>query len=278
MPALPTFRDPQALLSRLGGTDALVRLAEVAVVALLALQCARLLWLLLPPAPLGTIPDGGAGLMAPRLERLSIDAFHPGAATGAIADTSGLRLYATRGGAAGGSAIVADRDGSQRSYAVGDEVAPGVVLAAVHADHAILESAGRRTELRFPVATASNRPPATAAPVATRAPAATTTLATDASPPVIDPAQLLAEAGLRPVDDGDGGSEAGYTVIPRGDGAILRQAGLQAGDVLLSVNGQALTPERYAELGDSLAGAATITLTYRRDGQVRTATLQAPTP
>lgn len=276
MPALPTFRDPQALLSRLGGTAALVRLAEVAVVAMLALQFARLVWLLLPPAPLGMIPDAGAGLMAPRLERLSIDAFHPGAATGAIADTSGLRLYATRGGAAGGSAIVADRSGMQRSYAVGDEIAPGVVLAAVHADHAILESAGRRTELRFPVATASKRPPATAAPVATRAPAASSTLATDASPPAIDPAQLLAEAGLRPVDAGDG--EAGYTVIPRGDGAILRQAGLQAGDVLLSVNGQALTPERYAELGDSLAGAATIILTYRRDGQVRTATLQAPTP
>jgi general secretion pathway protein C len=276
VPALPTFRDPQALLSRLGGTDALVRLAEVAVVAMLALQCARLVWLLLPPAPLGTIPDAGAGLMAPRLERLSIDAFHPGAATGAIADTSGLRLYATRASSAGGSAIVADRNGMQRSYAVGDEVAPGVVLAAVHADHAILESAGRRTELRFQVATVSNRPPATAAPVATRAPAATTTLGADASPPVIDPAQLLAEAGLRPVDAG--GGEAGYTVIPRGDGAILRQAGLQAGDVLLSVNGQALTPERYAELGDSLADAATITLTYRRDGQVRTATLQAPTP
>ena len=67
-------------------------------------------------------------------------------------------------------------------------------------------------------------------------------------------------------------------MVPRGDGAVLRQAGLQAGDVLLSVNGQELTPERYAELGDSLAGAATITLTYRRDGQVRTATLQATTP
>ena len=276
MPALPTFRDPQALLSRLGGTGALVRLAEVAVVALLALQCARLVWLLLPPAPLGTLPDAGAGLMAPRLERLSIDAFHPGAATGAIADTSGLRLYATRGGAAGGSAIVADRDGIQRSYAVGDEIAPGVVLAAVHADHAILESAGRRTELRFPVAAAPTRPTAATAPIATRMPAAQSRADADAPAPAIDPAQLLAEAGLRPVDEGSG--ESGYTVIPRGDGAVLRQAGLQAGDVLLSVNGQALTPERYAELGDSLAGAATITLTYRRDGQVRSATLQAPTP
>lgn len=278
MPALPTFRDPQALLLRLGGTDALVRLVEGAVVALLALQCARLVWLLLPPAPLGTLPDAGAGLMAPRPERLAIDAFHPGAVTGATADTSGLRLYATRASAAGGSAIVADRSGMQRSYAVGDEIAPGVVLAAVHADHAILESAGRRTELRFPVAAAPTRPTAATAPIATRMPAAQSRADADAdaSAPMIDPAQLLAEAGLRPVDAG--GGEAGYTVIPRGDGAILRQAGLQAGDVLLSVNGQALTPERYAELGDSLAGAATITLTYRRDGQVRTATLQAPTP
>ncbi|MDH5832864.1 type II secretion system protein N [Luteimonas kalidii] len=276
MPAFPTFRDPQALLSRLGGTDALIRMAEAGVVVLLALQCARLGWLLLPPAPLGSIPGAATDTMAPRPDRLAIDAFHPGAAPGATADTSGLRLYATRGGAAGGSAIVADRAGTQRSYAVGDEIAPGAVLAAVHADHAILESSGRRTELRFPVAIPANRPPAAAKPIATQTPAARTATGADAASPTIDPTQLLAEAGLRSIDAG--GGEAGYTVIPRGDGAVLRQAGLQAGDVLLSVNGQALTPERYAELGDSLAGAATITLTYRRDGQVRTATLQAPTP
>ena len=94
--------------------------------------------------------------------------------------------------------------------------------------------------------------------------------------PGIDPAALLAEAGLSPVES-DGGA-AGYTIIPRGDGAALRQAGLQAGDVLLSVNGQALTPERYAELPAELAGASTITLTYRRDGQVRSARFQARTP
>ncbi|TYT25365.1 type II secretion system protein C [Luteimonas viscosa] len=275
MPTFPPLRDPHAVLARLGGTDSLIRLAEVAVVVLLAFQCARLAWLLLPPASLGRMPGTAMGVVAPRPERLAIDAFHPAPATAATADASGLRLHALRSGTGGGSAIVAGRDGTQRSYAVGEEIVPGVVLADVRADHAILESGGRRTELRFPVAAAPTRPRA-AAPIATRAVRARTTPVSAAPTATIDPAQLLAEAGLRPIDAG--GGEAGYTVIPRGDGAVLRQAGLEAGDVLLSVNGQALTPERYAELGDSLADAATITLTYRRDGQVRTATLQAPTP
>ena len=74
------------------------------------------------------------------------------------------------------------------------------------------------------------------------------------------------------------GRITGYTVVPRGNGAALRQSGLQAGDVLLSVNNEALDPERYATLAETLGDASTITLTYRRDGQIRSATLQAQNP
>lgn len=281
VPALRSTIDVHGVIARFRGGDALLRGVEVVVVVLLAVQAARLAWLLLPPAPLGTPPAQPQDRHGVPHAHLAIDAFHPAPATAdADADTSGLRLFALRPGSLGGSAIVAMADGPQRAWLAGEEIAPGVVLAEVHADHAVLEAGGRRSLLRFAAAhKASGTSAGRAVAQAARAPMATVSATTGppgTSDPGIDPAALLAEAGLSPVES-DGGAP-GYTIIPRGDGAALRQAGLQAGDVLLSVNGQALTPERYAELPAELAGASTITLTYRRDGQVRSARFQARTP
>ncbi|MGY1457122.1 type II secretion system protein N [Luteimonas sp. A534] len=271
MPAFPIIRAPRAALARLGGADGLRGAVEVCIVVLLAVQIARLAWLLLPPAPLGTLPATAAALAPPRPDRLLVDAFYPSSGPApAGADVSGLRLFAVRPAQAGGSAILASREGQQRAHAVGSEVAPGLRLAEVHADHVVLDANGRRSELRF--ASMEGRAPSRPA----ASPRTATATATEAGESAIDPAQLLAQAGLSPVETG--GRVTGYTVIPRGDGAVLRRAGLQAGDVLLSVNGQELTPERYAALADDLAGAPAITLTYLRDGQTRSATLQAKTP
>nr|WP_255486352.1 type II secretion system protein N [Luteimonas sp. MC1782] len=271
---------PHALPARARDAGLLRRVATAAVIALLAVQAARLAWLLLvPPAPVGAAPTlPRASIAAARPERLAIDAFHPAQATAHVtADSSGLRLHAARpaAGAGAGAAIIAGKDGRQQAFVVGDEVAPGVVLVAVAHGHVTLAASGTRSELRF-AAPAGGTPSAAsrqapAALPAARAPAPTGGAAN------VDPAQLLAQAGLRPVQANDG-QPAGYSVIPRGDGAVLRQAGLQAGDVLLSVNGQALTPERYAALPAELAGSRTITLTYARDGTTHTTTLQADTP
>ncbi|GGK09696.1 type II secretion system protein C [Luteimonas terricola] len=273
VPAFPTHRELLAVFAGPDGVDRLRRAAEVAIVILLAVQAARLAWLLLPPATLGAPTANTAAVLPAQPGRLAIDAFYPDRGT-ATTDTSGLLLFAVRPAAVGGSAIIAMREDPQRSFSVDEEVAPGVVLAEVRSDHVVLDSGGRRSELRF--AKAGERPaPTRRAP----APAQTTSTpapATDTPGPAVDPAQLLAQMGLRP-EEADG-RVTGYTVIPRGDGAVLRQAGLQAGDVLLSVNNEALDPERHADLGDILGKASTITLTYRRDGQIRSATLQAPTP
>lgn len=275
---LDAFRDPRLLLARPGGVDGLRRAAELAIVLLLGVQAARLAWLLLPPASLGTLPLDAPPDLPVQPARLAIDAFHPQRGPIASADASGLRLFAVRPAAGGGSAILATADGPQRSIAAGTEVTPGVVLAEVLADHVVLDSGGRRSELRFarpdvaPVARTATRAPAAAAAPA----AAPSAAAPSADVPVVDPARLLAGMGLAPEEAN--GRITGYTVIPRGNDAVLRQAGLQAGDVLLSVNNEALDPERHAALAQTLAGADTITFTFRRDGQIRSATLQAQTP
>ena len=275
---LDAFRDPRLLLARPGGVDGLRRAAELAIVLLLGVQAARLAWLLLPPASLGTLPFDAPPDLPVQPARLAIDAFHPQRGPIASADASGLRLFAVRPAAGGGSAILATADGPQRSIAAGTEVTPGVVLAEVLADHVVLDSGGRRSELRFgrpdvaPVARTATRAPAAAAAPA----AAPSAAAPSADVPVVDPARLLAGMGLAPEEAN--GRITGYTVIPRGNDAVLRQAGLQAGDVLLSVNNEALDPERHAALAETLAGADTITFTFRRDGQIRSATLQAKNP
>lgn len=277
MPTFANLRDFRVTLSRLDGGDALRRVCEIVLVALLGLQAARLAWLLLPPA--GLTPQATVPLDGPQStpEWLSLDAFHPHTVPVATANTSGLRLFAVRPGPRGGSAIIATQDGPQQSFAVGDAIAPGVSLVAVRSDHAVIESGGVRGTLRFAALEAGTGPvrtPAAAGPSAARHGASTAVDAGESGP--IDPAQLLAAMGLRP-EEMDG-RITGYTIFPRGDAAVLRQAGLQAGDVLLSVNNEALDPERHAALATTLAGASSISLTFRRDGQVRRVTLQARTP
>lgn len=97
------------------------------------------------------------------------------------------------------------------------------------------------------------------------------TVAGAAAATAVDPQQLLTTAGLRASTDG-----SGFTVMPRGDGALLRQAGLAPGDVLTQINGRTLDVEHLRELQDELRDGQAATLTYRRDGQTHTMTLKRP--
>lgn len=97
------------------------------------------------------------------------------------------------------------------------------------------------------------------------------TAAGTATAAAVDPQQLLTTAGLRASEDG-----SGFTVMPRGDGALLRQAGLAPGDVLTELNGRTLDAEHLRELQDELRDGQAATLTYRRDGQTHTMTLKRP--
>jgi general secretion pathway protein C len=150
---------------------------------------------------------------------------------------------------------------------VGEAVAPGLILEAVSADGVSLSRGGAITRLTFSEAPPGSPPP----PPAT----AEVMAPTPAAPaqPVVDPAALAAQAGLRPRLRG--ARIDGFIVQTRGDGAAVRAAGLQAGDVLLAVNGVELTgTAQVAQLRQQLADAPSAEIRFERAGAVRTVTVR----
>lgn len=247
---------------------------EVALVLALALQVASLLWLALTP----TGPIGAQEASAERPAALASfgrsDVFFRqttvDSATASGAEALGYTLFGVRTGIDNaGAAILAHDSDPHAAYRVGDVIAPGLVLDAVGIDHVVLRSAGKRHRIDMPKLMSTGAP---AAAAATGALASSGLPSSPAGPPAIDPQQLLTQTGLR------ARAEGGYTVIPRGDGAVLRQAGLQPGDVLLSVNGQSLTPERLGELNKELKGQSQVAITFERDGTTRSVTLPTSPP
>jgi general secretion pathway protein C len=119
------------------------------LVALLAVQTARLTWLLLMSAgPLGAPKFTSAA------NPLQLDGFDPffrlQAASSSSAVTSlPLKLFGTRRDSATGlgSAIIATPDGIQSSYAVGEDIMPGVILAGVGSDEVTIERGGAKEKL-----------------------------------------------------------------------------------------------------------------------------------
>lgn len=123
---------------------------EIVLLALLAVQLARLVWTVATPVgPLGRWrPENPAPMTA--AARAALFArfdpfFRTGPGAGPVAVTSlSLKLYGIRLNEASGqgSAIVATADGIQSSVVVGDEITPGVRLKAVAIDHIVIDRAG----------------------------------------------------------------------------------------------------------------------------------------
>jgi general secretion pathway protein C len=264
--------------------------AELALLAVLAVQCARLAWVLLTPvAPLGawvpagpTVPADAAGVLA------GFDPFYrvSGAAQaqGPSAVTSlQLTLYGTRmdDAQARGAAIIAGPDGVQKSIAVGEEVAPGVTLKAVAFDHVTLDRGGRNEDLFLdqssgsgivttPAVDPAQNPPPTSVPPA-GAPGPAAPLETPSGGPVapgaasVSPQQLRQEINAIPRIEG--GKVTGVTVRGQG-GTAFRAAGLRDGDVITTVAGRPISgPSDLEMLTRARASGGTLSLTVERGGQ-----------
>jgi general secretion pathway protein C len=239
--------------------------------ALLVWQCIRLLWaLVVPLSPLGAWQPQTAVIASPAERRAlfsSIDPFFRTAQQGpanATVTALGLTLFGVNLNEAtgGGSAIISGEDGVQTSYAVGDEIAPGVKLVGVAFDHVLLNRGGTRESLfldqsgEAPIAN-----PALPAPT----PEVGSAVATAEG--VMTPEALKAGVGFAPRTEN--GRITGLVVQPQGDGAVFRTAGLKPGDVIRSVNGRPIASAGdAASLANQFTPGARLSLEIERGASV----------
>ncbi|HEU4961661.1 MAG TPA: type II secretion system protein N [Sphingomonas sp.] len=258
----------RALLRRLPRTN-VYSLAELLLLALLAVQCARLVWVIVTPVtPLGDwrpVRPGAAGAPGDMLRgfdpffRLSGGEAAPAAVTSLQLTLYGIRVNEATGG---GSAIVATPDGAQNSYAVGEEIMPGVTLKAVVFDHISIDRGGTVEDLYIdqskPVAPVEPLPPGvgptTTAPRLTLQDLNSRGLALD---------QIKRGIGFIPrIDDG---KVTGLVVRPNGDGQVFAKAGLQQGDVITEVMGKPVTSaDDIAKLAGQFSNGGILSLTIER--------------
>ena len=256
-----------------------VRAAGVIVVTTLALALAGLTWRLvgwddgrtsvyvadsLPPL-------GGAGSGDPDVARIvGLAPFGGGSADGLPASTLGLVLKGILLAypAEASSALIASGEGPAVAYAIGGAVAGNAIIEAIEIDRVILRVGDRRELLAFPEPVAGAAPVpttsvtpgagitittpgatlgqpagpgqsaesaaalASASPIASAAAAAQAEAARAATPAPVAPPPSAAELG---VTESSGGYRIGPNPSPE-----LRRFGLQPGDVIETLNGQAV--------------------------------------
>lgn len=237
----------------------LYSLAELTLIALIAIQLARLFWLLV--TPLGPVGDWRPpALLAQPAATARLGDFDPffrlAGAGGPVAVTGlNLRLFGTREDQATGrgSAIIALPDGVQSSYGVGEEIMPGVMLVAVAADNVTISRNGVMEQLFLDQSTPAPGA-ATAPPQAGAAPPQPVVVAPAPAPATnAPPIQMQPRVSNNQI--------TGLAVSPGGDGQAFRAAGFAAGDVITSVNGQrVISAEQAIALVRQAGGQAGVTV------------------
>lgn len=242
-------------------------MAELFLIAGLAVQGARLVWTIATPvSPLGDWRPAAAALPGSPYDILTgFDPFFrlsgeagPGQVTSLRLTLFGTRIDEAMGR---GSAIVAGPDGIQKSVAVGEEVVPGVRLKAVAFDHVTLDrggSGGGAAEDLFLDQSGRGAPTVTGVP----------------GSPLVAPsaaggnaaAQLRTEIGFVPRLDA--GRLSGLVVHSQGSGALFSRAGLRDGDVVTAIGGRPVTgPGDIDRVAADFGAGGNVPIIVERGGQ-----------
>lgn len=181
------------------------------------------------------------------------------------ASAEGLVLFGVLGGAGDrASAIIGAADGSQRLVRIGREAAPGITLRAVEATAVLLSDGGRT--VRLALADGAGRSSVT--PVETEPGGTTGSTPSSSDPYRRRPARdETTEFRLGLVARTEQGQTTGFAIRPDAQIPIFRQAGLQPGDVVFSVNGRAFASEREIDgLSREIGLSKTLVVGYERGG------------
>lgn len=168
-------------------------------------------------------------------------------------------------------ALIGTDGGLEANYLVGVDVAPGVSLQAIFVDRVVLERAGRLETLRLDKSSASNAP--TYLPTAPESSPATAQMLSQIRTQVLnDPNQASQFVRVQPIN-GEGGLR-GYRVYPGQQSEAFAAAGLQPGDVVVSINGTGLVDSNQAlQLIQNLSDSPQVELGVERNGAVQSITL-----
>ena len=146
--------DPRARLGRLVPRPTVYSALELLLLSLLAMQCARLVWTIFTPVgPIGEwrASTAIAAAPAPTGVLASFDPFFrlSGQSGPVLVTSLNLKLFGVRQDQASGrgSAIISTPDGQQSSFAVGDEIIPGVTLTGVGFDSVTISRNGASEQL-----------------------------------------------------------------------------------------------------------------------------------
>ncbi|MBZ6379790.1 hypothetical protein B5C34_14685 [Pacificimonas flava] len=244
---------------------------ELLLIALVALAVASCFWAIF--RPIGPFGVWRAEVTAPLPEPVQftgLDAvfgFRSGGGPATVSD-SDLTLYGVREDRASGrgAAILGSEDDPQRSFAVGEEVAPGLVLARVERDHVVLSRGGREEVLYMdesePAQVVRAAPPSsTPSPFRRRPPG-----------PEGAGASLSDEISFAARETGEG-----LVLSPAGSGDLFRRSGLRPGDVLISANGRPLSdPRDAARTLSGIRSGDSVTLLLERRGARLPLTVRVP--
>lgn len=263
MVAVPSPTPPAT--SRLG------TLVTAALVLVLAWLLAAWTWVFLAPQPASAPAPGAGGIDLAAVAKLFGAAAPAGSATPG-AGTSGLRLKGVIAPtpASIGSAVF-NAGGKDIAVALGGEVQPGVQLVAVEPDHAVILRSGVRERVDLETRMAAvprsvgGRPAGFRLAVARSGANGFTFSRKDLEGALKDPGQLsyLGRIGMPP-----GG---GVRLEEAPPGSLASRLGLQPGDIIKRVNGQAV-----ASAGDLARLHQQFATTSRIEAEIQrgTATVQ----
>jgi general secretion pathway protein C len=243
---------------------------------LLATQTARLFWAVITPvSPVGGWTARAVDVVPADARAALFASFDPFFRNDAVVGTSSvtalnLTLFGIRANesSGGGSAIIAGEDGVQVSFAVGEEVQPGVTLFSVAFDHVVLSRGGVKESLYID----QSVPAETANPSATGVNQPTSGGATNDA--VLNSASLQKSIAFAPRNEG--GRTTGLVLSPRDDGAMLRMAGFQPGDVVVAVNGRPVSSA--SDIAGHLRPGARLSIEVERGAQKIPIVLNLETP
>ncbi len=167
-----------------------------------------------------------------------------------------------------------------KAYSIGEKIeVPGTVtLLAVLADHIIIENNRKQEKIELDqkagaaglrsASTASSSRPSSTESVDLSAPGIRELVGDPRDTVQNSPLQLVRFFSVNPVMDG--GKLTGYEVKPGRDTRLFSQLSLEAGDILLSVNGQALSDMSPPELMKMMENTSSYELLIKRADTILT--------